>query len=82
MPEFAMPWSLTGFGPWRVLVHAAFAKVVEQHPELTDEEAKFRPFAPSSSIPSLSIEQPVTAPAALNGCHRVDQRPRVFARPP
>jgi hypothetical protein len=63
----------------RSLVHPAAAKVIEHHPDLAGEETKYAPPAPSSSIAPASVEQPATAPAASNGCDRVEQRPRVFA---
>ena len=65
----------------RALVAKAFAQVVEDHPELAPEEAKCLSRAPASSGASGSIEQPAVKPAASNGHDRVEQRPRVFARP-
>jgi len=42
----------------RVLVAKAFAQVTEDNPELARQEAKYQPPAPSSSVPSASIEPP------------------------
>jgi hypothetical protein len=62
-----------------VLVAKAFAQVTEDNPELARQEAKYQPQAPSSSVPSASIEPPAAAPAASTDL--VEQRLRVFALP-